>query len=756
MSEQTGFRIIVIDDNPSIHQDFIKILSGTNGSASDTGTALDKINMQLFGKKKEVTMLGKLKIDTASQGSEGVDKIKAAIAEGDPYSLAFVDIRMPPGWDGIETIKHIWEIDKDIQVVICTAYSDYSWEETVEHLGKTDNLLVLKKPFDNVSVRQLACALTTKWQLQQDSRKYTASLRQQVEDRTVRLRESLSIIKATLESSNDGILVLDNQGNVVDYNQRYISMWQIPKKLEDEKKSDPILDYMKKQLKNPHTALSPEYESNSQDGLANISSVEFADGRIYECYSQVQLINGEPVGRVYNFHDVTERAKLEEELQYQATHDALTGLPNRVMLLNRLKESIVNAENNHTIFAVMFLDFDRFKLINDSLSHAVGDELLQAAAKRLQAAIGEKDILARLGGDEFVIVLDGLANTDGLNQKITKIISIFSDPFQTSERSVTVTSSIGISLYPKDGVSVDMLLKNADSAMYSAKENGANNYEYYAPEMNDMNLEKLDQEIELRHALVNGEFFLCYQPQYDMDKNKLVAVEALIRWRHPKKGIVTPMDFIPVAEETGLIIPIGEWALRTACKQNKQWQEQGLLPIRIAVNVSAIQLKQQHFVDLVRSILNETGLQPEYLELELTENVVLSSMEVVKSAAALKNLGVTIAIDDFGTGYSSLGYLRKLPLDRLKIDRSFIQNIKSSDDDEVLVRAIIAVANNLHLEVLAEGVETQIQIDFLKNYKCNEIQGYIYSKPLSAVDLKNFLLEQAKTQGSPFSKMGGG
>ncbi len=612
MDKNETFRILIIDDNPSIHNDFIKILATTAPSS------LVSLSEDLFGEVIEAPspLLPPFQIDTASQGQEGLERIKKGIKEQKPYSLAFVDIRMPPGWDGVETIKQIWKADTDIQIVICTAFSDYSWEETVENLGKKDNLLILKKPFDTVSVRQLACALTKKWQLMQERKEFTASLVSQIEDKT-------------------------------------------------------------------------------------------------------------------------------QQLKHQATHDYLTNLPNRVMLLDKIREAIKWSSENNKIFALLFLDLDRFKLINDSLGHAAGDTLLQEIAARTQTALQAQDILARLGGDEFVILLKDIQSTEEVIAKTNQILSLFQTPYNIEGRPLTITTSIGISLYPRDGNSADVLLRNADTSMYQAKEAGANNFKIYTTEMNKKCLEQLDKEMQIRQGLNNNEFFLVYQPQFDLTSEKLIAVEALIRWRHPQKGLILPMDFIPLTEETGLIIAMGEWALKTACKQNKAWQDAGFDPIRVAINVTAQQLKQANIVTVVKNALTESGLDPKYLELELTENIIVSSAEIVRTIKELKKLGVAIAIDDFGTGYSSLSYLKKLPLDRLKIDGSFIQNIQSELDDEVIIRAIIAVAKNLNLEVLAEGVESHNQLEFLKKQKCDEIQGFYFSKPLSIDDM-NKLLVKAK------------
>jgi diguanylate cyclase (GGDEF)-like protein/PAS domain S-box-containing protein len=733
MNDQNPFKIIIIDDNPSIHHDFVKILK------TKSPNEIDNLSAELFGGEGATTQFPEFEIDAASQGKEGVLRIKAALDAGKPYALAFVDIRMPPGWDGIETIKHIWEINKDIQIVICTAYSDYSWEDTVKHLGKTDNLLILKKPFDNVSVRQLACALTKKWELTRETKDYTTQLQQEVSDRTMSLQKSLSLLKSTFESSSDAIIVINKDGTITDYNVKLIEMLQIPKSTIESKSEEGFFDYLQTQLKSPDEFLQRMNELREKINEVDISVITFKNGRVFECYSQPHQLNDEVVGRIMDFRDITKRASLEKKLHHQATHDPLTGLANRVKLLEEVKDAFSLSNKHDSLFALLFLDFDRFKLINDSLSHQAGDALLKEAATRLQASIRKDDVLARLGGDEFVILLKNVSSQHEVEEKAEKILAVFHEPFNIAERKLTVTASIGISIYPTDGHSVDILLRNADTAMYRAKAKKGDHFVFYTPTMNSESLATLDQDMELRSALANNEFFLVYQPQLDLSSEKLIAVEALIRWRHPTKGILSPIDFIPTAEETGLIVPIGEWVLKTACAQNKAWQEAGLPPIRVAVNVTAQQFLVNNLTQKVASVLKETRLAPKYLEIELTENVILSNREIILAVTELKKLGVFIAIDDFGTGYSSLSYLHRIPLDRLKIDSSFIQHIQSANDDEVIIRAIISMAKNLDLEVLAEGVESLDQVNFLKKYECADVQGYYFSAPLSGDDIKKSL-----------------
>ncbi|TAK73395.1 MAG: EAL domain-containing protein, partial [Gammaproteobacteria bacterium] len=507
---------------------------------------------------------------------------------------------------------------------------------------------------------------------------------------------------------------------------------QIPDAILKTESEAEILKYIRSQLETPAAFYAKSDEMH-------IDVIKLKTGTVLECYSQPHKLNDKIIGRILDFHDITERDKLENRLIYQATHDTLTGLGNRVDLIEKMQTAIKTAEKNNSHFAVLFLDFDRFKLVNDSLSHVAGDELLRSAASRLQAEISKEDILARLGGDEFVIVLTNVHNKKTLSAKVKKVMSAFQQPFDIGERKLTLTVSIGISLYPKDGTTVDILLRNADAAMYLAKGHKGNNFQFYVPEMNLRSLAELDQETELREAIAKGEFFLCYQPEFDLVNEKLVAVEALLRWQHPTKGVLLPIDFIPLAEETGLIIPISEWVMKTACEQNKFWQDAGFEPIRVAVNITAQQFKLQNLTKKVREVLSETGLKPEYLELELTENVLLSSADIINTIQELKTLNITIAVDDFGTGYSSLSYLHKIPLDRLKIDASFIQHIQSASDDEVIIRAVIAMAKSLNLEVIAEGVETLDQLNFLKKYECGDVQGFYFSKPLTAQELEIFL-----------------
>ncbi len=729
------FKIMIIDDNPEIHHYFVKILTPVEASSH-----LQDLKSKVFGGLDErKRSLPQFQIDTATQGQEGFEKIKKGFEEKKPYALAFVDIRMPPGWDGIETIKRIWKVDPNIQIVICTAFSDYTWEETVEELGTTDNLLVLKKPFDVIAVRQLAAALTKKWRLMQEVRSYTESLEKNIEEKTMSLRQSLSLTRSTLESSTDGIVVVNYEGNIIDYNKRFVELWKIPPSVLNTKNYNLIVEYALDQIEDSGAYIQKLKEINKNPKEIYLGLINFKDERVYEQYTQPHTLEGQAIGRVWSFRDITTRALLEKKLILQATHDALTGLPNRILLFDRIQHAITEAKRNKKIVGILFFDLDRFKLVNDSLSHHAGDKLLKAVAERLKKTLRAEDTIARQGGDEFVVVVNNLKRESEIEKISKKILSTFEKPFKIANRKITVGVSAGITFYPNDGKTADTLLRNADLAMYRSKALGGNQTQLYSPKLNQENFLRLERETELQDALKKKEFFLCYQPQFDVNNNKIIAIEALIRWQHPRHGVLLPIDFIPIAEETGLIIPIGEWVLREACRQNKIWQQQGLPSFRIGVNVASQQLKYRDFPKIIKNIISEAGLKPENLEVEVTENVIISNPEVVSTINQISKLGVKIALDDFGTGNSTLSSLNKVHVDRLKIDRSFIESINVSNSDEVIIQAIIDMSHSLNYEVLAEGVETQKQLDFLKKNKCEVIQGFYFGYPLTSDEFEKLV-----------------
>jgi len=430
--------------------------------------------------------------------------------------------------------------------------------------------------------------------------------------------------------------------------------------------------------------------------------------------------------------EITERKEHEAAIRFQATHDALTGLPNRTLLYDRLEQSVLQAHRHGNYLAVVFFDLDQFKYVNDSLGHQVGDRLLKTVASRLKSCVRDADTVARLGGDEFVLLLADQTSEDSVTQALQRILEQVAAPWFVNGVELQITCSMGVSLCPADATDADTLLKHADAAMFRAKQTGRNNFQFYSAEMNSVINGRLEMMTRLRRALANGEFTLHYQPKIQFASGKIVGAEALIRWQEPGGSMISPARFIPVAEESGLIIPLGEWVLRTACKQACDWQKAGHVPIPVSVNISPLQMERGNLVEMVTRTLAETGLAPHFLELEITESVVMR--EVEKSfaiLAQLRALGIKISIDDFGTGYSSLSYLRRFPVNTLKIDQSFVRNISSDANDAGIIQAIISLGHTLNLNVLAEGVETEEEYRFLLDNHCDDMQGYYFSKPVA-------------------------
>ncbi|MEE9584257.1 MAG: EAL domain-containing protein [Candidatus Brocadiales bacterium] len=443
--------------------------------------------------------------------------------------------------------------------------------------------------------------------------------------------------------------------------------------------------------------------------------------------------------------DITERRKTEETIQRMAYYDSVTGLPNRMLFNDRLTLAVAHARRNKEMLAVLFLDLDRFKVVNDTLGHSMGDKLLRGVARRLKSCVREGDTVARLGGDEFTLLLPKIKRVENMAKIAGKVLTAIKEPLRLDGHELHITTSIGIAIYPGDGSDAETLLKNADAAMYHAKEQGRDNYQFYTPSFHARASRQMELEGSMYGALEREEFELNYQPVVDINTGRIVGVEALLRWHHPEQGLVPPNEFISVAENTGLITQIGEWVLHTACAQNKAWQDAGLPPIHVSVNLSSRQFQQINLIEIIDRVLRETGLDARFLELEITEGSAMQNVEsTIYKLKGMDALGVKIAIDDFGVGYSSLSYLKRFPIHTLKIDRSFVSDITTDPDDRAIVTAIIALAKTMNLKVVAEGVETGEQLDFLRRLHCDEMQGYLFSKPVPAGELREMLAQDKR------------
>jgi len=624
-------RVLVVDDNAAIHEDFRKILGGNTESSAEL-LAAERL---LLGEAAPGVARPAFEIDTALQGQEGVARVRHALEEERPYAMAFIDMRMPPGWDGLETILRLWELDPHVQVVICSAHSDYDWTEVVARLDHSDKLLVIKKPFEPIEVLQCANALTRKWDNERTLRRQVEHLERVVEART-----------QGLEAAN-------------------------------------------------------------------------------------------------------------KQLRHLASHDALTGLPNRVLLDDRLSQAVAHAEQDGHSFGVAMFDLDRFKVVNDSLGHRAGDALIKEVAHRLAGVARGTDTVGRLGGDEFLFIMDRLAKHEDAEHIARRAVKALELPIRLDGVDLHTSASIGIAMFPADGKSAEALIANADAAMYCAKQRGRNNIQCYAEGMNSATQERVKLESDLHQALPLKQLELHYQPKVDTKTGLIHGVEALARWRHPQRGLVPPGEFIPLAESCGLIDGIGEWVVRESCRQARAWQLEGLPPLRVAVNLSAFQFRQGNLLQTIREALQAAQLEPRFLEVEITESALMSDPEEsVTILEQLSRMGVVVSVDDFGTGYSSMSYLRRFPIDKLKIDRGFIAELISRADDASIVRAIVSLAHSLRLKVVAEGVETSEQLSVLRSLGCDQYQGFCFSPAVPAAQFAALLREsQQKTGRAPDSPL---
>jgi diguanylate cyclase (GGDEF)-like protein/PAS domain S-box-containing protein len=625
-----------------------------------------------------------------------------------------------PGMNALEIVREVRQArGLDLPIVVITGQGDQASAAQAMKLGANDYLVKQ----DDLLLR-LPVAIENAW------------FRVQLERERGALRESEERFRQMAETIGDVFWLSDpSRRRALYVSPAFERIWGMP--------VSAVYADWRAWIGHVHPEDRDAVCARLDEGVTGDFDMDFRllrpDGAVRHVRMRVYVVRdgaGRHVRRAGIAQDVTESKEQAARIERLAYHDALTGLPNRAMLMDRLAQALAHAQRRQLQLAVVFIDLDRFKLVNDSLGHAAGDALLQEVARRLRAALREEDTVARVGGDEFQVVLDEIEGPADAAHVAEKLMQVLGEPFTVEGQELHVTASLGLSLYPRDGERGELLLKYADTALYEAKGEGRNAYRFFSPEMNAQAHGRLRMENDLRRAIERGELEIHYQPQIDLASGAVVAAEALLRWRHPRKGLVLPNAFIPLAEETGLIVPLGEWVLDEACRQAAQWQREGIGPLRVAVNISARQLRRPGLDRAVRHALAESGLPPPCLELELTESSVMHDPPRAQAVLqSLRELGVLLSIDDFGTGYSSLAYLKRLPLDRLKIDRSFIGGIPQDGDDAAIVETIIVMTHKLGLRVIAEGVETHEQRAQLLSQGCDEVQGFLWAKPVPAAEL---------------------
>jgi diguanylate cyclase (GGDEF)-like protein/PAS domain S-box-containing protein len=764
MSEPINHRrILIVDDNQAIHADFRKIL------VSKTDDALKDLEAAVFGPADTVAV-ELYELESAFQGQEALARVREAVAAQRPFALAFVDMRMPPGWDGLETIEQLWRADPDLQVVICSAYSDHSREQIVARTGRSHRLVILKKPFDNAEIAQLACAMTEKWRASRIATLKMSDLENEVAHRTadiasanqqlVTKMQKLQEMKKALEVSeeryalaargaNDGLWDWDLTTGHVHYSAR----WKAIAGLPETQPGDTIEFWLSRvhpnDISNVRNLIDDHLRGESEY-FDSEHRLCLANGRelwVLCRGATVRDANGKSCRLAGSLTDISRRKDTEDQLRRGAYYDRLTGLPNHTLLaecMQRAHCAFVNDASQRC--ALLFLDLDRFKVVNDSLGHLSGDQLLVEVASRLSHAMqrawgGRGFTLARLGGDEFVILMEGvdsehdaLVVTEAVHRALEQPVSIHGHSMQT-------TASIGIALCGPEHATAAELLRDADTAMYYAKSAGRARHSIFDRSMRDAAISRLRLETDLREAIPRGDICLHYQPIMCLRSRRVVAIEALARWPHAELGMISPERFISIAEETGLILPLGEHVMRTAChdlRMLRKHYKHGQLCVN--VNLSSNQFSDISLVGTIQGIIKEAKIDASALTLEITESTVMDNFEAATATiSCLRDLGIAIYLDDFGTGYSSLSCLRSLPLTGLKLDRSFVALISQGVANPAIIHAIVTLAGHLRLKVVAEGIELPEQIAGVIALECDYAQGYLLGKPMPLPALIDWL-----------------
>jgi diguanylate cyclase (GGDEF)-like protein/PAS domain S-box-containing protein len=726
------FRILLADDEPRVLEEYEQILGGADVEGGDR-QLLNELEADLFGDDSSDLPVESFDLTLCRQSHEVIAAVEQSLREDRPFAVAFIDFRMPPGADGAVTAERIRKLDHRINIVFVTAYSDIGLADIVARVPPPDKLLYCNKPLHASELRHFAHALSAKWSTERFLQATQERLEQIVNSTPVIVycREAMPDYRATFVSRN----VQQQFG----YDERAF--------LEE---ATPWFGRVHREdLSRVHQAI----EGLPTEGeMAAEYRFQLKDGSYRWVSDRVKLLRdalGQPKQLIGCLIDITERRRSEDRIRHLAYFDGLTGLPNRVLMRDLLDHALASAARHKRSLAVLFLDLDQFKRINDTLGHDVGDKLLRAVSKRLLSCIRRSDSLfqewmksgggnlagsetiSRLGGDEFVIILSEIKDASDAANVADRIAGALNSPIAVDNDEISISASIGISVYPDDAEDVESLLKHADTAMYHAKEEGRNCYAFFSGAINERATRRFTIEANLRKAMERGELSLFYQPRIDLRAKRVIGMEALLRWRSPDGHWIAPAEFVPVAEETGLILAIGEWVFDEACRQNAAWSKAGLPMLTVSINLSPVQFKKKGFVKQISDTLSKYGLEPGLLEVEFTESLLIDDTPRSRNIVSdLQGIGVKISIDDFGTGYSSLSYLKNFTFNALKLDQSLIQDVCHSSNDAAIVQATVGLAHNLGLRVVAEGVEEQVQLDFLVQNECDEAQGYFFAPPL--------------------------
>ncbi|WP_415260779.1 EAL domain-containing protein [Pseudomonas chlororaphis] len=704
-ADRTNRRILIVDDTASIHEDFRKILACTDAPED----SLSDAEAALFGTPVSAA-LEHFYLDSAFQGREALNMVQAALERNAPYAMAFIDMRMPPGWDGLETIERLWQVDPKLQIALCTAYSDYSWEDIAERLQLGDRLLILKKPFDAIEIRQMASALTVKWQMTEDAALKMDQLEQAVEERTRELADANIIVQ------NSPTILYRLRGEP-SFRLMYIS--------HNITKFGHVAAQLVASDDWAQTLIHPDDQAKVESAMLRVldrdvagASIEFrmrtGDGAfrwVENRYIPVRNDQGQLVEVEGIILDITERKLAEEKMALMARTDSLTGLANRATLIERLHQAFAAARRGASPFAMFYLDLDHFKRINDTLGHPIGDLLLQEVSRRIRACTRENDVVARLGGDEFAILQLNVDEATHCAALATKIRDTLVLPYSLEGNEVRISVSIGISLYSPQTLSAESLMAQSDMALYRSKDQGRNQFHFHSEEINREVTERVTLANDLKLALERDELHLHYLPEVDLGTGRILGMAAQVRWLHPRRGWLEAEDFMPAAEKTGIVIALGHWLLDQACRQMSAWRDQNVAPPLIAIHLSLVQLKTGS--ELIYDVLRTTarwGLCPWDLRFDVTEGTLAQTKWTHNDILPrLCELGVKIAIDDFGTEYSSFDYLKTYRVNHLKLAQRFLDSASSDPDNAMTLRAILNFAREVGIGVTAEGVETQEQ-----------------------------------------------